>query len=404
MSRSKSIASLPHDACTGCKMCGDVCSKNSISFCEDGEGFFYPAVNRETCVDCGICSKKCPAFNLYVSDKTETVYSAYASDEAKKDSGSSGGIFFLVATEILNESGVVYGAAFDEELKLRHRRIDSFEQLRPLCKSKYLQSDCSDIYNNVMADLIDGKKVLFVGTPCQCQAIKNFLTDKLLENLLLVDFVCHGVPNQKLFDENLVWNQRKFGTVKSIEFRYKGKKVLHPQTLNMVYEKNGKIKSVLRMHFQDPFYFGFQKHITLRPSCYQCQWAKPERCSDITLADFWGIEKAKLGLDSKNGVSCLLLNTEKGYAMFARIQRYLDGVHSLSIDFAVKNNECFSVATKKLKNRDAFFEDWNKMGYDAVVIKYLVSKRKWVFDLYYAIPTPVRKLVRKLMENRMKYE
>lgn len=404
MTRSNSIVTLPKSSCTGCKMCGDVCPKHCISFSVDSEGFFYPLVNEDLCIDCGACKKRCPALNVCLNDKAENAYSAYATDGNVKDSGSSGGVFFLLATCVLNADGVVYGAAFNPDLKLRHKRISRKEDLLPLCKSKYLQSDCSSIFSRVKDDLQAGLIVLFAGTPCQVQALRNYLAGKNDDKLLSVDFVCHGVPNQKLFDENLVWNGKRYGKVKSIEFRNKEKKVLHPQTLKMVYEKDGKEKSILRMHYQDPFYFGFQKHISLRPSCYQCQWAKPERCSDITLADFWGIEKAQLGLDSKKGVSCILLNTEKGHKAFAQIQRDLSGVHSLPIDFAIEHNGCLGSATKKPKSRDTFFEDWNIKGYDAVVDKYLVSKRKWVFDLYYAIPTPIRKFVRKLMDKRMKYE
>ena len=404
MTKSKSIQALSKQACTGCKMCGDVCPKNCITFFEDKEGFFYPHVDEGNCIDCGLCSIKCPAINVSQNESPQVAISGYASDMRVKDTGSSGGVFYLLASAILKEGGVVYGAAFNERLKLKHHRVDCIEKLRPLCKSKYLQSDCTNAYTRVKTDLTSRKKVIFVGTPCQNQALKNFIGEKLIGNLLLVDFVCHGVPNQKLFNENLEWNETKFGRVKSIEFRYKGKKVQHPQTLKMVYEKNGKEKSMLRMHYQDPFYFGFQKHITLRPSCYQCQWAKSERCSDITLADFWGIEKANIGLDSNKGVSCVLLNTEKGRKAFASVKTALSGIMEFPIGFAVENNACLGSATVMPKCRDKFFEDWNKDGYDAVVVKYLISKRKWMFDTYYAIPTQIRKIIRKLMENRMKYE
>ena len=404
MVKSKSITSLSKSSCTGCKMCGDVCPKHCISFKEDIEGFFYPIVDEDKCIDCGLCAKKCPALNVNLKEKTDNAYSAYASDKYYKDTGSSGGVFSVLASYVINYGGVVYGAAFNDRLILSHRRIVEIDDLRPLCKSKYLQSDCSGIYSNVKKDLQDGSLVLFVGTPCQCQALQNYVGDNLRKNLLVVDFVCHGVPNQKLFDENLKWNDKKFGKVSSVEFRYKGSKVQHPQTLKLVYEKKGKNKAILRIHYEDPFYFGFQKHITLRPSCYQCQWAKPERCSDITLADFWGIEKVNIGLDSKKGVSCLLLNTEKGRDCYDKIKQKLDGLNALPIDFAVKNNGCLGSATLKPKNRDSFFNDWKNEGYDAVVAKYLTSKRKWVFDLYYNIPKPIRKIVRKLMENRMKYE
>lgn len=404
MVKRNSIETLPKSSCTGCKMCGDVCPKHCISFAEDREGFYYPVVSEDLCIDCGACRKKCPALNASLNESVKTCLSAYAKGKCVRDLGSSGGVFSLLATFVFNDGGVVYGAAFDSHLKLRHRRTDKIEELKPLCKSKYLQSDCMGIYTKVREDLDAGRQVLFAGTPCQVQALRNYLSGRYDDRLLLVDFVCHGVPNQKLFDENLRWNGKRYGLVKSLEFRYKDKKVLHPHTLKMVYEKDGKEKSKLRMHYQDPFYFGFQKHITLRPSCYHCQWAKPERCSDITLADFWGVEKAKLGLDSKKGVSCLLLNTPRGQTMFTQIQRHLEGINTLPMAFAVANNGCLGHATRMPKNRGDFFNDWLQDGYDAVVDKYLISKRKWMFDLYYGIPKPIRKIVRKLMDSRMKYE
>lgn len=404
MIKNKNIHTLPKLSCTGCGLCNDLCPKECISFVTDSEFFLYPQVDEQSCINCGQCVQKCPAFNVKLNEKPKTVFSAYASEMSIRNNGSSGGIFSLIATEILSKSGIVYGAAFDDQLKLQHRRVDNIEDIRPLCKSKYIQSNCTEIYSKVKKDLESGKQVVFVGTPCQCQALSNYIGTLVAENLLLIDFVCHGVPNQKLFDDNLKWNASKYGKVKSIEFRYKDKKVIHPQTLKMVYEKNGKDNTMIRMHYQDPYYFGFQKHITLRPSCYQCQWAKPKRCSDITLADFWGIEKANIGLDGKNGISCLLLNTEKGKDVFDRIKNKIDGVYELPIDFAVRNNGCLSGPTEKPKYRDQFFIDWNNEGYENVVNKYLVSKRKWIFDIYYAIPSPIRKIVRKLMENRMKYE
>ena len=385
-------------------MCGDVCPQGCIKFIEDEEGFFYPQIDEISCVDCGLCAKRCPAINFSYNKRVNDAIAGYAKEKSVKETGSSGGVFFLLASYIIKSGGVVYGAAFDEKFILKHYRVDEVKNILSLCKSKYIQSDCEKIYLKVKEDLDAEKNVIFVGTPCQCQALKNFIGKSKCDKLILVDFICHGVSCQKLFNENLEWNKKKFGKIKSIEFRHKGEKVKHPHTLRLVYEKKGKEKSLLRLHYQDPYYFGFQKHITLRPSCYSCSWAKPERCSDITLADFWGIEKANIGLDSKKGVSCILLNSEKGKIVFSSIKDMLEGVNEISIDFAMNNNHCLTQATSQPIERDSFFIDWKKYGYDVVASKYMKPKRKWIYDLYYAIPTPVRKFVRKLMENRMKYE
>lgn len=402
MKTRKNIEQLPKTSCTGCKMCADICPSQCIQFAEDEEGFFYPTVDDERCIDCGRCLRNCPAKRVMLHPRVCQVQSAYASQRAIHDSGSSGGLFYLFAETVLNEGGVVYGASFDKNLLLKHRRAEKQSELRSLCKSKYVQSDCSGIYLQVKTDLQSGKTVLFSGTPCQCQALHNFIGEKMANHLVLVDFVCHGVPNQHLFDDNIQWNARKYGNIRSIEFRHKGGP--HPQMLKMVYEKDGKEKTCLRLHYQDPYYFGFQKHLTMRPSCYECLWAKPERCSDITIADFWGIEKLDKGLDSKKGVSCIAPNTEKGKSLFQKIRPQLSGVFSIPIEFAIANNECLGNSTRKPENRSRFFEDWIDNGYDYVVEKYLTPKRKLIFDIYYAIPGPVRKIVRKLMDNRMKYE
>ena len=405
MENNTNIECLPKTSCTGCKMCADICPQKAILFAEDEETFVYPLVDSSRCTHCGLCVHACPALNTKLHNKVGEVYSAYATNSALHETGSSGGLFPLFADAILGDGNVVYGAAFDENLKLKHCRVTDIRDLRPLCKSKYVQSDCGTIYLKVKSDMQLGKKVLFVGTPCQCQALKNFIGEKWRENLILIDFVCHGVPSQHLFDDNIRWNSKRYGNIKSIEFRYKSKGgVKHPQTLKMVYEKEGEEKSLLRLHYQDPFYFGFQKHITLRPSCYQCKWARAERCSDITIGDFWGIEKMGNGLNSKKGVSCVLLNTEKGVSLFAKIGKHLSGVFSFPIEFAVDNNECLQSPTKNVADRSAFFEDWKRHGYDYVVNRYLIPKRKWIFDFYYAMPHYLRALIRKLMDKRMRYE
>lgn len=401
----KNISVVSKDACCGCKLCADVCNHKAITYIQDEEGFFMPKIENSLCRDCGLCVDTCPVLNEGKRAKFDTCYATYAKQKDLFMQGSSGGMFGLLARVVLADGGVVYGAAFDNNLKLHHVRAVDERELIPILKSKYLQSDSSGIYKQVRQDLKAGKVVLFSGTPCQCNAISNYIGDKN-DKLIIVDVVCHGTPSQNLFDRCLKDYEEQNGCrIKSFQFRYKGKGVKHPKSFNMVVEQNGKEKEVLGLHYQMPFYFGFETHVTYRRSCYQCTQATPERNSDITLADFWGIEKHNSELRANDGISMVAPHTEKGLELFERIQKQYDiYCEEVPYDFAVANNGNLRAPTKKPVQRDAFFEDMRSKDFQIVKSAYLKSKREYIFDIYYAIPTPIRKLVRKLMENRMRYE
>lgn len=399
------ISLVTRDACCGCKVCADACNHKAISYVLDDEGFFVPKVDSDLCKDCGLCTKVCPSLNVGKRAKMDTCYATYAKNKKHLQQGSSGGMFGLLARVVLSEGAIVYGAAFDANLKLKHTRATSEEELMPILKSKYLQSDCSGIYKQVKQDLKDGKTVLFSGTPCQCNAISNYIGEKS-ENLIIVDVVCHGTPSQELFDRcNKDYEEQNGCKVKSFQFRYKGKGVKHPQSFKMTIEKNGKETEIVGLHYQSPFYFGFQTYVTLRQSCYQCKQTTPERSCDITLADFWGINKFNPQLRPNDGVSMVAPHTDKGVALFEKVcKTYEIYCEEVPYDFAVENNGNLKVPTKKPARRDAFFKDLKEKDFEYVKQTYLKSKRQYIFDIYYAIPTPIRKLVRKLMDNRMRYE
>lgn len=371
----------------------------------DDEGFFVPKVDSDLCKDCGLCTKVCPSLNAGNRAKKEICYAAYAMDKDFLTQGTSGGMFGLLAREVLNEGGVVYGAAFNAGLRLTHTRATNEQELMPILKSKYLQSDCSGIYGQVKQDLMDGRTVLFSGTPCQCNAVSNYIGEKN-EGLIVVDVVCHGTPSQELFDRcNKDYEEKHGCKIKSFLFRYKGKEVKHPQSFKMTVEKNGREKEIVGLHYQLPFYFGFQTYITLRRSCYQCRQATPERNSDITLGDFWGINKFNPQLCPNDGVSMVAPHSEKGAALFEKVRMSHDiYCEEVPYDFAVENNGNLEAPTKKPIKRDAFFNELRNKDFQQVKQTYLKSKRQYVFDIYYALPTPIRRLMRKLMENRMRYE
>ncbi len=365
---------------------------------EDEEGFLFPNVNEEQCVDCGICAKICPSLSQTLNSKASKAISAYSKDERISRTASSGGFFTNLALFYLEKGGKVYGAAFDKKLQLKHVGVNKKEDLWPLSRSKYLQSDSSGVYNQIKSDLKKGIKVLFCGTPCQCQALSNYIGEQLKENLLIVDFACHGVSCQALFDDNIDWNSKRYGEVLNYTFRYKEAANYH-HFFCIKYKKNdGKIKKRTGTYYKDPYYYGYEKRFMLRNSCYNCKWVGTYRCSDFTLADFFGIEDVGLDLKSEY-ISCILPNTEKGQRVFDEVKDLFDGVYVFPVEFPAQNNECLRQNIKKPSNRDEFFKKWKDKGFDYAVKNYLTPKHRWIFDIYYGTPKRIRTFVRKLLKR-----
>lgn len=403
MTENNSISCLNRQECTGCRLCGDSCPKHAITFQEDKEGFFYPIVDDATCINCELCLKYCPALHVDKYGIAKESYAVRAVEYKKREAGSSGGYFGLLAENVLNEGGRVWGAAFDDNLRLVHRKADNLQELAPLLKSKYIQSDLTGVYAQIKRDIREGVKTLFCGSPCQVNALKNYI-GKENDNLITVDLVCHGVPNQRLFDISIRWYEEKHHTkVEWFQFRYKGKGVKHPQSFALRREGESKVR--VGLHYQFPYYFGFQKYMTLRPSCYQCKWACEERAGDITLGDYWGIEKFIPSLNAKEGVSMILCNTKKGEALFNLLSAENKVTsHTLSVENAVECNGCLQGASPMKKEREVFFQHLREWEFKQVVSEHLTPKKKWIFDLYYGIPKPIRDVVRRVMDKRMKYE
>lgn len=402
---ANNIASLPHDQCTGCRCCADVCPKECISFKKDSEGFFYPSVDESACISCSICKKVCPAFEPSFNARSSEAVAAFATDPISRHDGSSGGVFGLLSRLVLSEGGKVWGAAFDDNLKLKHASACTPEGLKPLMRSKYIQSDTTGVFRQIEEDLRNGIPTLFSGTPCQCNALLNAV--KLgREKLVTVEVVCHGVPSQDLFDRTIAWWEEKHRCkVNSFTFRSKPVGALHPQAYSVEYACGSRRKTKHGLHYQFPYYFGFQKYITLRPSCYNCRWATPERCADITLADFWGIEKFDNNLNAKEGVSAILINTEKGKSLLDKLKdKGMIESKTFPIECLLSNNGCLSAPTKLKPEREAFFAAIGSQPFNDVIQRYLKPRRKWIFDLYYGMPGFLRKIVRRLMDKRMKYE
>lgn len=385
--------------CTGCLACIDICPVNCISKNMDDEGFIYPRIDEEKCINCDKCDKVCPYLNINKNAAIETVYSAIASDESIRDRGSSGGVFESLAREVINNNGVVYGAAFDKNLKLKHTKASNIDDLVKLCKSKYLQSDTQGIYKDLIVNLKDKKQVLFVGTPCQVSAVKNYIGADY-DNLLLVDFVCRGVPSQDLFDKYIKWEEKRAGgRITEYSFRTPDIKNGITHSYSFKYIKNNKEKHVkCNNYVKSPFYNAFKKYIILRPSCYKCLYATSDRCSDITLADFWGIGNYDKTADIVKGMSLVLPNTFKGEKIFNNLHL---NKKEYSIEIAKKYNGSLRNPVAKKSERDTVFIDLNKYGFDTVADKYFIDKQSLKLKIYNSLPRPIKELITKVV-NKIK--
>lgn len=396
---ANNISTQKYERCCGCKACADICPKNAITYKTDAEGFLYPEVNSD-CVECGLCSKICPELNVLkpLSENEQQFIACLDKDRARRDKGSSGGIFGLLADALNLEGYIVCGATFDEQLKLKHQFAYNSAGIEKLKKSKYIQSDCSTVYSQIKEQLRKGQKVIFVGTPCQCNALLNFVGEKR-DNLVVVDFACHGVPGQELFDKCITLYEDKHNCkIVGYSFRHKPKRYSSPQNFLLTIQKGENEFQKAGIYYEEPFYYGFQKYITLRPSCYDCKWSNTERVSDLTLADYWGIEAVTNKWDRTDHPSLLVVNTEKGRLLFERIKDQIDWIETTKAD-AVRQNGSFVHPTVQKPERSVFFKDYQMLPFDEVVRKHLTLKSRWKKDIYYAIPFPIRKMILKITKK-----
>ena len=304
--------------CCGCEACRNVCPTGSIRMNENAAGFIYPSINAETCVGCNMCVKVCPlkSSNKDISHP-EKAYGAVSKSEALHRS-ASGGVFYALAKELLLEYGVIYGAAFDRSFNVEHIRVDRNTDLSLLQGSKYVQSRLNNTFKDVEEDLENGKTVLFSGTPCQVKALDLYLDTKKTskEHLITIDIVCHGVPRQKMFDDYLDTLESENNYIK--DFTFRDKNIGWGKNGGVTYS-NGKKKKLWEGN--EPYLYYFSNCSIFRNSCYECPFASIyNRPGDITICDFWGIEKTdnKFASMHNNGISGVILNTQKGEELFNR--------------------------------------------------------------------------------------
>ena len=375
--------------CCGCTACAAICSHGAIEMHPDKLGFLYPVVDVAKCVDCGLCDKVCS----FVPDTREgrsvpktakvDVFAVRHKESEILAQSQSGGAFSAMAEQVLKRRGLVYGAAFDESHMVRHIRIDALEGLPALRGSKYVQSDIMGIYGQILGDLRNGLEVLFTGTPCQVAGLKSYVPKTLQDGLLTMDFICHGVPSPAVWKDYLDYMSRQ-GKIVKANFRDKSVAGWKEHKETFIYN-NGK-KNVA-----DSFRVLFYKNIMLRHSCSVCPYNVINHKSDVTIADFWGVDEIMPQMDGPEGTSMVICNTSKGQELIGRASDALNIVPAvLDYDFMSRRNPNLVRPARIDKDRMKFEDEFSRGGFIRVArrwgdlgIRYrLWQIKKYIFSLF----------------------
>lgn len=399
--------------CCGCNACVQRCPKQCITMQPDGEGFLYPVVDTALCIDCGLCEKVCPVINQSEPRKPQKVYAAYNKNEEVRLQSSSGGIFTLLAEDTIKKGGVVFGVKFNEDWMPEFGYTDTVEGIAPFRGSKYAQAIVGNAYKEAERFLKAGREVLFSGTPCQIAGLKKYLR-KEYENLLAVDIICHGVPSPK------VWNMYLEETCSELL------KTM-PDGKNSVVSANGgeykscieaisfrskitgwkKYSFLLKLNFsncdgkntgvfaetldKNAFMRAFLSDTILRPSCHACPAKQSKGDSDITIADFWGIDNIDPAFDDDKGCGLIFLNTDKGirtYNQFDLISK------EKTFEEGIKHNSAYYRSSSPHPNRKKFFKNLDKAD---SILSYIYSMQ--VLQLSTRIKNKIKRYAKAILRR-----
>lgn len=366
--------------CCGCGACANACPKDCIYLITDKEGFVYPTVDASVCVNCNVCVTVCPFENREIV-KTEDYPKAYGAHTKNKEyimNSSSGGLFSEIAKLFILQGGVVCGVTIDTYHQVFHTVIDSVDDIPLLQGSKYVQSDLTRCYPRIEQNLAAGKKLLFTGTPCQVSAIKKLYSSP---NLYTLDVLCHGVPSQKLFDEYIKYLEKKHrGRLTEIAFRDKEK---NGWSITQRYkiEKKGSVKTYYLDRHLSEYFSGFLRNMTQRESCFACPYTTVERESDITLADFWGVDKVRPELFFADGTSLLFVNSKRGDTLLQGVISDIE-IAEVEIKDAIYQNVNFISPPERHPQRSTIYADLFFKGFKVVGKKVILPKNAYKYRIW----------------------
>lgn len=337
--------------CCGCTACASACPVNCIEMQEDKEGFKYPQINKDWCINCQKCEKVCPVINKPNNEMEPAALLARTKDMELLQKCTSGGVFTEIAREAVKRGGIAYGAVYGEKFKVQHERIVELADIEKVPGSKYVQSDVGKIFAQVKKDVENGKRVVFCGTPCQVAGLKNFL-GKQWDNLLLIDLVCHGVPSPKLWKAYVELLEEKYGELAYANFRSK-RLGYHVSVMEERFESGKSQIGSARTNLMSKCFF---QNAADRPICYECPFKTVSRCSDLTIFDGWHAAEYVDGLkDDDKGYTIILIQSDRG-------KRYIENakdltLYEIDIDRAISLDGKMAVSSvQRPQWRDDFYQ------------------------------------------------
>lgn len=345
------MLSFNKEKCTGCQACANSCPKNAIIMQSDIEGFLYPSIDKRACISCRLCEKVCPSMNIKYRENYGHIHEAYAyinKDDTVRLHSSSGGIFTELAERIISLDGWVYGVCFDEKWLVKHVAVNNIEALQTLRGAKYLQSDINQTYRDVKKHLLNDEWVMFTGTPCQVNGLYSYL-GKDYDKLLMVDIICHGTPSPKVWKAYL--DSLTNSEVRDVFMRDKGVS-WEDYRLN-IKVSNG--EDIVISAKKCIYMKGFLQDLYLRPSCYACTSKGDVRSSDLTIADFWGINNVVPSINDHKGISLVVVHSRKGKNIIGNLKGNMQIVNALD---ALKGNPSYYRSAKDNSKRTAFFREF----------------------------------------------
>lgn len=377
----------PKDCC-GCEACVQVCAKKCIGLQRDEKGFLYPKVSEEQCIDCGLCEKVCPVLHPLEAKEPKRIFASKNDNVNERMASSSGGVFILLAKQVINKGGVVFGVAFDDDWNPVHSFTDTIDGLAQFQGSKYVQSRIGDAYSKAKDFLERGREVLFSGTPCQIAGLKHFLR-KEYNNLLTVEVICHGVPSPGVWQDYLDYirqpknvvnsentvlsSQHDPPSIKGISFRDKQNGwrkfgfIIRFSADQQEAEKFGlspvKVEEdIVEYHQNNLFMRAFLKNLILRPSCFSCPAKWGRSGADISLGDFWSIGRYLKEWNDDKGVTLVYLNSNKGCDYYGRIK-----CSEIALDPSVHYNNMYYSSTVEKYPSEKFWSQYKQEGLNCIL-------------------------------------